>query len=192
MKLDRENKMVSFEGEVRWASVPPNKPRGPSPEYTTDTNRSDLSYSIEVECSESDFRALAKEYKLPKLMDIKEDENGKTFIRVKASKVKTNVNPAKNDGEDFVFKDIPVINTDGTQVDVPIANGSQGLVRAALIETRNGHTLRLLGVMIKDLIAYQASELFDDVVEQNPHAEAEVHDLSNQLESLEDKDDFGF
>src|SRR5262249_48384294 len=135
---------------------------------------------------EDEFKQL-KSYKLPKLVELKKDneEEGKTFLTIKAKKTKTNNDPTKNHGQPYIFKDIPVLikNAGGKaeKVTVPIANGSTALVRAELIETKTGHTLRLLGVLVDKLIEYkpETNNPFSDLVELdeqqgNPHEQQEA------------------
>lgn len=149
-KEKTKNEQVVFKGEVRWATIPPRNPRGPSKDYKTDLNKDDLVYSIEVECSEKKFKAL-KKAGIPKLTELREDEEtGKTFIRVKATKVKTNPK-----GDNYVFKDIISLDADGSPLEQSVANGSEGIVVAELIEGKKGKNLRLKGVKITNLIPYE-------------------------------------
>lgn len=199
MKINEENGTIDFTGEIQWATVPPNQARGKAAEYKTDANKDDTDYSISVECSRDEFAQL-KKYKLPKLVQLNEDEEtGKTYLKIKTSKTKTNLDPNKNHGQPYIFKDIPVLVRDesGTAVPVtvPLANGSTALVRAKLIETKTGHTLRLTGVLVEKLIEYKRSsssnpfsDLGVEVADGNPHEGQEAH--SQDLSSSDDGFDF--
>lgn len=151
--------VVKFKGELRWASVPPNPPRKP---YEIDPNQpNNCSYSIEVECSKEKFKELQKAG-IPRLTTLREDERGKTFLRLKASKIKG----------DLEFKDPFVIDKNGVAVTSKIANGSKGIVIANLapIKGRSGKALRLVGVQVLDLIPYENTEgnKYKDYLELDP------------------------
>lgn len=150
---EKTTQMVKFEGEVKWATVPPRAPRGPHKDYVTEQNKDDKVYSITVECSEEKFKKL-KKAGIPKLTQLEEDEKtGKTYIRLKATKVKTNPS-----GDNWEFDDIPVYNSDGTPLTQSIANGSTATVVASLEPMkRGGVTLRLKGVKMINLIPYEDS-----------------------------------
>lgn len=182
MKINTDTKVVTFEGEIRWATLPPGNPKGVSAEYAKDDNRDDLFYMVNVECSKKEFEELSA-YKLPKLVELKEDTTDKTtWVTLKTRKVKTNTNPAKNEGKNFIFPDVTVIDRYNKKIEVAIANGSKAMVRAKLIETSKGHTLQLLGVMVTELIPYERANVFDDVIEEdpNPFAAEEAHSYSNE------------
>lgn len=153
MSENKKGKLEVFRGEVRWATIPPRDPRGPSKDYVTDANRDDLTYSIEVECSEERFKQL-KKAGIPRLTDLKEDENtGKTFIRLKAPKHKTN--PAQP-GNPYVYGNLQTFNSDGTPLTESVGNGSTAIVTAYLRDNpRGGKTLRLHAVKILNLIPWE-------------------------------------
>jgi hypothetical protein len=191
MTVDKERKLISFDGEIRWASIPPNQPRGPSPEYTTNTNKNDLTYSVEVECSEEEFNQLTV-YKLPKLISLKKDEEtGKSFLRVKATKRKTNTDASRNNGVDYLFKDLPVVDKEGKMIKVPLANGSKALVRVGLIEVKHGHILRLMGVLVTEVLEYKPDNVFSDLVETIEQSTDTVETTTDETVS-QIPDDFGF
>lgn len=172
---------IKFEGEVRWATIPPRKPRGPHEDYTEDKNRDDLNYSIEVECSDKKFKAL-KKAGIPKLTELHEDkETGKKFLRLKASKVKTNLK-----GENYEFEDIRTYGPDGKPLTQSVANGSKGKVLATLEPSKKGKVLRLKAVMITDLIPYEDNNLTEEEIMSELGIE---NDLEDDLKDLEDDDD---
>lgn len=146
------NEKVTFKGKLRWATVPPNVARAP---FEIDTNEPDnCSYSIEVECSKGQFDELLKKG-IPRLTTLRDSEDGTTYIRLKASKVKGK----------YTFPDPVVVDTMGTKLEQKIANGSEGIVIAELspIKGKKGTALRLKSVMVTKLIAFEDGG--DDVAE---------------------------
>ncbi len=139
---------VVFEGKCKWANVPP---RAAKKGYETE----DTNYSILVECSKAKFKELLAK-KIPALTKLSEEDDGKTYIRVKATKTK---------GE-LVFNDIPVVDEYGETITASIANGSTVRVVASLedIKGRPGRALRLKGVQVLNLIEYhdKESNVFDE------------------------------
>lgn len=150
---------VVFEGIALYANVPP---RPAKKGYETE----DTSYSILVECTKERLKEL-KAKGAPALTQVKTypedfvskdgkapadlpEANGKSFIRVKATKTK---------GE-LVFKDIPVVDEYGDILDSNIGNGSKVVVVASLdpIKGRPGKALRLKGVQVVDLVEYNDAE----------------------------------
>lgn len=144
------NEKVTFKGKIRWASVPPNAARAP---YEIDASEPDnCSYSIEVECSKSQFDELLKKG-IPRLTTLRDSEDGTTYIRLKASKIKGK----------YTFPDPVVVDSTGAKLESKIANGSEGVVIAevAPIKGKKGVSLRLKSVMITKLITFET----DDVAE---------------------------
>jgi hypothetical protein len=144
------NETIILEGKVRWASVPPNPPRKP---YEIDNNNpDDCSYSIEVECSKAKFEEL-KKLGIPRLTELKEDDDGTTYIRVRASKIK---------GQ-YTFPDPAVIDITGAPLNKKIGNGSEAKVKIELatLKGRKGVVLRLKAVMVTKLIEFDADDISD-------------------------------
>lgn len=176
MKFNKGEKMsnekVKFKGLVKWASVPPNEPRKP---YEIDEKEPDnTSYSIEVECSVAQFNELMKKG-LPKLSTLREDEEtGKTYIRVKASKVKGK----------YTFPDPKVVDIAGNKFEKKIGNGSECVVIAELrpIKGRKGVALGLKAVQVLKHVAYEDDSDIDDMLEIHPHAEMTTHDVDDDNE----------
>lgn len=172
MKINEDTKTVAFEGEIRWATIPPNKPRGPTGKYLKSDNANNKSYSIEVECTEKELKELHK-FNIPPKTKLRVDEaTGKTYLKINALKVKTNKDPKKNHGLDYIFKDPAVVDKDGKIVKTAAANGSTADVRAKLIENDGEHSLRLIGVRFLELIPYSYNP-FSDVLPTIEHAESD-------------------
>ncbi len=197
MKINEETKTVAFEGEVKWASIPPNKPRGPTGKYLKKENKNNLSYSIDVECTEGEFKQLLSVYNLPPKTKLRKDEDtNKTYIKINCLKRKTNNDPEKNHGQDHLFGDPVVVDAAGKLVTKAAANGSTADVRAKVIDNDGDHSLRLIGVRFLNLIEYTNnpfSDVLDSIEAPNPEgnpyeaAEANSQDLSSGVE-----DEFGF
>ena len=168
--------LIKLIGELRWASIPPNPARKPFEIDPKEPNNS--SYSIEVECSKAKFAELVK-LGIPKLTTLREDEEtGKTYLRVRATKTKG----------DYTFPDIQVIDKHGQQVTTAVANGSKGtvVIEASPIKGRKGVALRLKAVQVTDLIPFNGTKDYSNMfeIEANPHAEAEAHaqDLNPEID----------
>lgn len=145
----QKTQLERFEGEVRWATIPPRPARGPHKDYTTDANRNDLNYSIQVECSAEKFKEL-KKAGIPRLTELKEDEaTGKTYINLKVAKRKT-----RSGDEPMEFKDIKVYGEDGEPLTENVGNGSEAIVVAELVDVKRGKVLRLKSVRITKLIPF--------------------------------------
>lgn len=177
-----EKKLIKFEGQVKWATIPPRKARGPGDEYKTDANRNDLAYKIDVEVSEEKFKAL-KKAGIPKLTQLKEDEEtGKTYMTLRASKVKTNPK-----GDDWEFDDIVAVGPDGKPLTVSVANGSEAIVVASLEPSKKGKVLRLKGVKVTKLIPYEdEGGMKKEVNDMLGVSEEETDDEEASAESYED------
>ncbi len=153
------SKKIVLEGVVLYANVPP---RPAQKGYETE----DTGYSVLVECSKETFKQL-KADGIPKLTALKtypddfakkdgtpaaslDVAEGKTFIRIKATKTK---------GE-MVFNDIPVVDEYGDALQSNIGNGSIAKVVASLedIKGRPGKALRLKGVQVVELVEYNDSD----------------------------------
>jgi hypothetical protein len=148
---------VKFKGELKYANVPPRPAR--KPQEVDPKEPDNTSYSVLVECTKEKFKELQKAG-IPALTKLHEDEEtGKTFIRVKGTKVKG----------DLVFKDPDVVDKYKRPITESIGNGSQGIVIAELspIKGRKGKALRLVGVQVLDLIPYEGGGLsrYDDMLE---------------------------
>jgi len=155
------NEKITFKGKVRWASVLPGQARKP---FEIDTNEPDnCSYSIEVECSKAQFDDLKKKG-IPRLTELREDENGTTYIRLRSSKIKGK----------YTFPDPAVVDSNGAPITNKIANGSEGLVTAELapIKGRKGTVLRLRTVLITNLISFNdgGNDVKELLAQVNPHA----------------------
>lgn len=159
------NETVTFNGKVRWASVPPNAPRKPF-EINPDSPE-DSSYSIEVECSKTQFEEL-KAKGIPRLTELRTDDNGETYIRLRATKIRGK----------YTFPDPAVVDSNGNPLGKKIANGSEALVKAEIapIKGRKGVALRLKAVMVTKLIEFASTNAVNDLLKEvNPHAEEEAH-----------------
>jgi len=161
------NEKVTLKGKIRWANVPPNAPKKP---FEIDPARpDDTSYSIEIECPKAQFDELLGKG-IPRLTTLRTDEDGTTYIRIKASKIR---------GE-YTFPDPTVVDSAGTKLEHKIANGSEGIVIAELapIKGRKGCALRLKSVMVTKLIKFESA---DDVSEllamANDQATSQSQDL---------------
>lgn len=173
--MSEENKKVAvkFKGELRYANLPPRpaqKKYEPKPEEVNDT-----SYSVLVECPKEKFKELQKAG-IPALTKLVEDEEtGKTFLRIRATKQKG----------DMVFKDPDVVNKYDQPITESIGNGSTGIVIAELspIKGRKGKALRLVGVQVLNLIPYEGGGLnkYKDLLESE-----EVADSDASYEEVQD------
>lgn len=162
---------VQFKGMLKWAVVPPgSQPQNildPKPGQEENSN-----YSIEVECSQAEYKDLIKQG-VSRMTVLREDENtGKTFIKIKCPKV---------NGK-FVGRDPVVLDTNGAPITVMIANGSTGIVSANIesFESKGGIkvvALRFHSVLVTNLIEFIRNE---PVVDANPNEAAEA--------SLQDSD----
>lgn len=173
MSEDNKKVPVKFKGELRWASVPPNPPRKPFEVDPKEPNNT--FYQVTVECPKDKFKSLQKAG-IPQLTKLVEDEEtGKTFIRVKATKVKG----------DITFNDPDVIDRYGKPVTEAIGNGSEGIVIAELapIKGRKGKALRLVGVQVLNLVPYEGGGLnkYKDMLESE-----EVSDDDISYEEVQD------
>ena len=168
------NETVTFKGKVRWASVPPNPARKP---FEIDTNEPDnCAYSIEVECSKEQFEELKKKG-IPRLTELKTDEeDGKTYIRLRSSKIK---------GQ-YTFPDPTVVDINGQKLEKKIANGSEALVKAELgtLKGRKGVVLRLRTVMVTKLIEFNdnTSDINELLAEANPSALRDSYNVDTSVE----------
>lgn len=157
-----------FKGLVRWASVPPNEAR--KPYEINPAEPENTAYSIEVECSTEQFNALVKKG-IPKLTELRTDEEtGKTYIRIKASKVKGK----------YTFPDPKVVDSAGNALNKKIGNGSECVVVAELspIKGRKGVVLRLKAVQVLNLIEFGEDDAgVDELLEINQHAATIGQDL---------------
>lgn len=159
---------VKFKGELRYANLPPRPAQKPQEVDLKEPNN--CSYSVLVECSKEKFKELQKAG-IPALTKLNEDEEtGKTFIRIRATKIKG----------DMEFKDPEVKDKYGDPVTVSIANGSEGIVIAELspIKGRKGKALRLIGVQVTNLIPYEGGGLskYADLLEIEEKTEQEASD----------------
>lgn len=165
---------VKFKGELRYANVPPRPAQKP---YEIDpTQPNNTSYSVQVECDKAKFKELQKAG-IPALTKLVEDEEtGKTFIRLRATKVKG----------DMEFKDPDVFDKHGKPVTQSIGNGSEGIVIAELspIKGRKGKALRLVGVQVTNLIPYEGGGLskYKDMLEIEEEEAQEASDDSDYEE----------
>lgn len=158
---------VQFKGLLKWAVVPPNsqpqKILDPKPGQENNSN-----YSIEVECSQEEYKALIKQG-VSRMMVLRDDEyTGKTFIKIKCPKI---------NGK-FIGPDPKVVDINGDPVTVAIANGSEGVVSANIetFESKAGIkvvALRFHSVMVTKLIPF-IREDYKNVIEANPNEGAEA------------------
>ncbi len=173
MSEESKKVAVKFKGELKYANLPPRpaqKKHEPKPEEINDT-----SYSVLVECPKEKFKELQKAG-IPKLTELKVDEEtGKTFIRIRATKRKG----------DLIFDDPQVIDKYKQPVTESIGNGSTGIVIAELspIKGRTGKALRLIGVQVLDLVPYSGGGLnkYDDLLESE-----EVEDGAAEYDKVQD------
>lgn len=159
---------VKFKGLCRWANIPPNAARKP---FTIDPAEPDnTNYSIEVECSEEQFKKLKKEG-LSSLTQLKTDEEtGKTYLKIKATKQK----------RDMIFADPFVVDINNTPYTSMLANGSEVVVIAELEKEPGKYTaLRLKGVQVINGIEF---------VKKNPYAD--LLETANEDSSDADSDMF--
>jgi hypothetical protein len=170
--MSDENKKVAvkFKGELRYANLPPRpaqKKYEPKPEEINDT-----SYSVLVECPKEKFKELQKAG-IPALTKLVEDEEtGKTFLRIRATKTK------KIGDKLMEFKDPDVVNKYDQPITESIGNGSTGIVIAELgpIKGRKGKALRLVGVQVLNLIPYEGGGLnkYKDLLESEEVADGDA------------------
>lgn len=171
-----KKQIVYFKGQCRWACVPPRKARPPHKDGLKDENRDDLYHSIEVECDEEKFKKL-KKAGIPKLTELREDEEtGKTYIRIKATKVKTMSHKGK---ENMEFNDIQVVDKYKKPFTENIGNGSVVNVAAELAPMKLGTVLRLKGVQVLEHVPYQEQDFFEAVEE--PEKEEDEDDDDNMF-----------
>ena len=133
---------IVIEGRVMYANLPP---RQAQKGYESE----DTGYSVQIEFTEEQFKALKKEG-IPPLTQLKEFD-GVTYLKLKATKTKTT-----KDGKFLEFADIPVLDTDGNAITDSIANGSKIKALVSLDEFKPGKkVMRLRAVVVTDLIVYE-------------------------------------
>ena len=143
---------VELKGQLRWVVVPPfsepQKPMEFSPGQENNTH-----YSLEVECSDQQYKQLIKDG-VSRMTVLKEDpETGKTFIRIKRPKVNGT----------YTALDPVVKDKNGDPLTCMIANGSEGIVSADIesFESKAGKkvtALRFHTVMVTNLIPWKTAE----------------------------------
>lgn len=156
---------IILEGVALYANLPP---RPAQKGYESE----DTSYSVQVEITKEKFAEL-KKAGIPALTTLKlfpEDyinkktgvapecsaAEGKSFIRLRASKYRANTSKGS-----ITFDDIPVVDADGNDVTVSIANGSKVRALANLEEIKGKpgkKALRLKAVVVTDLIPYEGGD----------------------------------
>jgi hypothetical protein len=160
--MSDEKKEIILEGIALYANLPPRPAQ-------KGFESEDTSYSVLIECTQAKYKAL-KTAGMPALTQLKDwpedfknkkdgklpaelkSAEGKSFLRLKASKTKT-----KKDGTQTEFADIPVVDEYGDTITDSIANGSTLRIRAVLEPAAKGSThkaLRLKQVVVLDLIVY--------------------------------------
>lgn len=169
-------KAVEFTGELRWVVVPPfsqpQKALEPKPGQENNTH-----YTVEVECSEQQYRDLIKNG-VSRMTVLREDEKtGKTFIRIRAPKVNGT----------YIAADPVVTKADGSEVGVMIANGSTGTVKANIetFSSKSGKSvsaLRFHSIVIDKLVPFVRNE--------NPNHAAEAYAQDQFAQDQFDDDQF--
>ncbi len=159
-----------FEGECMYANLPP---RPAQKGFESD----DTSYSVQMPCSKELYNDLMKK-KLPALTKLHE-HNGKTYIKLKASKIKH-----ARDGQVFEFNDIPVTDLNQNTIKDSIANGSvlKCLVSLEDLKGRTGKVMRLKAVVVEKLIKYDfQTELLNKLgAERNSKTIEEQSDVASE------------
>jgi len=161
--MSDEKKEIILEGIALYANLPPRPAQ-------KGFESEDTSYSVLIECTQAKYKQL-KAAGMPALTQLKDwpedfknkkdgklpaelkSAEGKSFLRLKASKTKT-----KKDGTQTEFADIKVVDEYGDDITDSIANGSTLRVRAVLEPAAKGSThkaLRLKQVVVLDLIVYE-------------------------------------
>ena len=170
---------VKFKGMVKYAMVPPTEARKP---YEVDpAEPNNTGYSIQVECSEKQHKALLKAG-VSGMTKLREDEEtGKTYINLKASKVKGSI----------TFPDPFVVGPSAKPFTESIGNGSVCNVFATLDTVKKGKALRLKGVQVLTHVPYVPTggvDKFKDMMDITPDAE---DDEVASLLADDDDDDSG-
>ena len=162
--MSDDKKEVILEGIAIYANLPP---RPAQKGFETE----DTSHSVLIECTQEKYKKL-KQAGMPALTQLKDwpsdfkkkdgtlpaeckAAEGKSFLRLKATKTKT-----AKDGSLKEFADITVVDEYGDTIEQSIANGSTLRVRAVLEAAAKGSThkaLRLKQVVVLDLIPYEDS-----------------------------------
>lgn len=205
MSLIIDGDRIKLRGALRWASVPPAKPKKPHEDAYNESEPDNCFWSIEVECTEEEHKKILAcigkkpgQPFAPQLRsydeDVKNSQTGevmasktdKKFITIKKTKIKGS----------YDFGDIAVRDRTGKSLtDVGIANDSTGIVHIDVEPVKKGSnkkTLRLRGVQVIDLIPFEINSKSKDI-------EVEVFDDPNPFEAeeaasqdLEPDEDFGF
>lgn len=179
MANEKKEKVIKkFKGELRWANLPPRPPQKPHPDAFDENEPKNCHYSVTVECSKEQFKEL-QEAGISAMTKLRDDkETGKTFIQVKATKIKG----------DTTFADPKVIDKYREPVTESIGNGSTGVVLAevAPIKGRKGKALRLKVVQVLDLIPYEddSTAQYDELLEGEERVEQEVSDDDDATETM--------
>lgn len=172
-----ENEIVKFKGTVRWVIVPPNSARKPPTKYIDPDAPNDTTYSVEVECSKEKFKELIK-MGIPPGTQLREDEEGgKTYIKVRASKVKRVKDKETGEMVDMVFTDPFVKDKGGNDVNEPIGDGSEAIVVTELAATKRGKVLRLKGLQVLNHIPYVPKET-NPIDKYNLEKEESINDFT--------------
>lgn len=193
--MSDDKKEVLLEGVAIYANLPP---RPAQKGFETE----DTAYSVLIECTMDKYKKL-KAAGMPALTQLKDWPSdfkkkdgtlpaeckvaeGKSFLRLKATKTKT-----AKDGSLKEFADIPVVDEYGDTIEQGIANGSILRIRAVLEAAAKGSAhkaLRLKQVMVLDLIPYEDSkeELPSSLgIKERPKTkESEYKDDSDELDDL--------
>jgi hypothetical protein len=188
--MSDEKKEVILEGIAIYANLPP---RPAQKGFETE----DTSHSVLIECTQDKYKKL-KAAGMPALTQLKtwpedfkkkdgtapakcEAAEGKSFLRLKATKTKT-----IKSGEVKEFADVKVVDEYGDTIVDSIANGSTLRVRAVLEPAAKGSThkaLRLKQVVVLDLIVYEESEALPSSLGIKEKPKTETAEYADDSES---------
>lgn len=201
LKIDGDNGKIR--GLVRWASVPPARPRQPHEDAFNPDEPDNCFWSIEVECDKKQHVEILKMVdKKPGgaftqvLRDYPEDvlskssgevaakATDKTFITFKKTKIK---------GE-YDFGSIPVKDKAGEDLEKEgIGNDSECIVHFVAEPVKKGSnkkTLRLKAVQVMNLVpfAIEKPKVEDEIEwEINPNEQQEAFDKDTQDDDFDDE-----
>lgn len=169
---------VKFKGEVKYAMVPPTEARKPFEIDPASPN--DTSYSVQVECSDKMYASLIKAGVSGMTKLRTDEETGKTYINLRATKVRG----------DMTFADPFVVGPSAKPFTEAIGNGSVCNVFATLDKVKKGKALRLKGVQVLTHVPYVPTggvDKFKEMMDITPDAEDE--EVASFVDTSEDSDD---
>jgi hypothetical protein len=167
---------VIFKGKCRWAKIYPDNLSSPyeaaqKGKWKTAAHPLDREFTVQVECSEKQLGDLYKKG-VSRMTSLKEDEEGNTYINLKADKVKVQ----KEKNRKLTFKDIAVTDSEGNSFSEKVGNGSTVEATVELIELEKGAKLQLKSIKVLEHIPYEGKsdvqvEELESATEYTPDSE---------------------